>query len=67
MKVRDLMTEQVPYCRASDMASHAARVMMDLGVGGVVPIVDQEQESTLLGVVTLAETLDAYGVGRGTL
>ena len=34
MKVRDLMTEQVPYCRASDMASHAARVMMDLGVGG---------------------------------
>jgi CBS domain protein len=44
MKVRDLMTEQVPYCRASDMPSQAARVMMDLGIGGVVPIVDQEQE-----------------------
>ena len=51
MKVRDLMTEQVPYCLASDMASQAARVMMDLGVGGVVPIVDKEQDSKLLGVV----------------
>ena len=52
MKIRDLMREQVPYCRASDMASQAARVMMDLGVGGVVPIVDKEHESKLLGVVT---------------
>ena len=52
MKVRDLMTEQVPYCRPSDMASQAARVMMDLGVGGVVPIVDKDQDSKLLGVVT---------------
>ena len=31
MKVRDLMTEQVPNCLAFDMASQAARVMMDLG------------------------------------
>jgi CBS domain-containing protein len=52
MKVRDLMTEQMACCLASDMASQAARVMMDLGVGGVVPIVDKKQESKLIGVVT---------------
>ena len=51
MKVRDMMTEQVPYCLA-DMAPQAARIMMDLGVGGVVPIVDKDQDSKLIGVVT---------------
>ena len=52
MKVRDMMTEQVPCCLVSDMAPQAARIMMDLGVGGVVPIVDKDQDSKLIGVVT---------------
>jgi len=34
MKVRDMMTEQVPCCLVSDMAPQAVRIMMDLGVGG---------------------------------
>lgn len=52
MKVRDMMTEDVPYCLASDMAPQAARIMIDMGTGGVVPIVDNEQDSKLIGVVT---------------
>ncbi len=52
MKVRDMMTENVPYCLASDMAPQAARIMIDMGAGGIVPIVDNEQNSKLIGVVT---------------
>jgi CBS domain-containing protein len=52
MKVRDMMTVNVPYCLASDMAPQAARIMIDMGAGGIVPIVDNEQNSKLIGVVT---------------
>ena len=46
--------------------SLALEKMGEAGID-VLPVVSRADVHTLLGVVTLGETLDAYGVGRGTL
>jgi CBS domain-containing protein len=55
MKVREIgeMTAvHVPHCLPSDTAPHAARILMEMGPGGIVPIVSNDADSQLIGVVT---------------
>lgn len=51
MKIRDVMTTSPKYCLPSDSASKAARTMRDMDTG-IVPIVENEQDRKLIGVVT---------------
>jgi CIC family chloride channel protein len=55
-----------PYIYPDQPLSLALEKMGEAGID-VLPVVSRADVHTLLGVVTLAETLDAYGVGRGTL
>ncbi|WP_447980484.1 CBS domain-containing protein [Candidatus Nitrospira bockiana] len=51
MKVREVMTTSPTCCVPTDTASKAARIMKDLDTG-IVPIIEDEQNRKLIGVVT---------------
>lgn len=51
MKVKDVMTMDPCCCERSATAHKAANLMLELDVG-IVPIVDNEQDKHLVGVVT---------------
>lgn len=51
MKVKDVMTMDPCCCEKSATAHKAANLMLELDVG-IVPVVDNEQDKHLVGVVT---------------
>jgi CIC family chloride channel protein len=54
-----------PYVYPDQPLSLALEKMGDAGID-VLPVVSRANSRKLLGIVTLSETLDAYGVGRGS-
>ena len=51
MKVEQVMTKDPTCCLPSESAQHAASIMRDEHVGSV-PVIDNEQHGTIVGVVT---------------
>ena len=50
-QIRDVMTHDPVCCVPADSAQHAARVMRDKDTG-IVPVINNEQNRKLIGVVT---------------
>lgn len=50
-QIRDVMTPDPVCCQASDPAQEAAKIMREKDVG-IVPVVDDDQDRKLVGVVT---------------
>lgn len=51
MKVQEVMSTSPKCCVPSDSASKAARIMKDMDTG-IVPVIENEQNRRLVGVVT---------------
>jgi CBS domain-containing protein len=51
MRVKNVMTKDPSCCVPSDKAPRTARIMRDENVG-IVPVIDNEQSRTIVGVVT---------------
>ncbi|MDZ4835732.1 MAG: CBS domain-containing protein [Candidatus Melainabacteria bacterium] len=51
MKVHEIMTIAPMCCRRGDKAQQAANIMRQLNVG-VIPIVESDEDDTLIGLVT---------------
>lgn len=51
MKVKRVMTKDPTCCLPSESAQHAAGIMRDEHAG-IVPVIDNEQHRTIVGVVT---------------
>ncbi len=64
MNVENLMTKSVRTCRPEDSLSHAAQIMWEADCGAV-PVVSNDEEGRLVGMITDRDVcMAAYTQGR---
>ena len=63
MKVEQIMTRDVRACRPSDTLSHAAQILWERDCG-VLPVVEGEGKSRVVGMLTDRMSACAYTQGR---